>query len=147
MTTELILEVEPVFEFVTGFFPLCRSAGQQGIGLKRDGEIIAGVLYDDYNGSNVWMHVAAKPNSNWLNRMYLKACFLYPFKQLNCKRVSGWVEVSNTDARRFDEHLGFQQEAVLSGAARDGGDVIIYRMFKEECRFIPQENAKVRIDV
>lgn len=139
MSTELILECEPVFKFVTGFFPLVRSAGQQGIGLVKDGEIIAGVLYDDFNGSNIWMHVAAKPGRNWLNRMYLKACFAYPFTQLNCRRISGWVEASNTDARRFDEHLGFQQEAVLSGAARDGGDVIIYRMFKEECRFIPQD--------
>ncbi len=142
MTTQLILEVEPVYKFVTGFMPLVRSAGQQGIGLERDGELIAGVLYDDFNGSNIWMHVAAKPNSNWLNRMYLKACFAYPFLQLNCKRVSGWVESSNTDARRFDEHLGFQQEAVLSSAARDGGDVIIYRMFKEDCRFILQDKKR-----
>jgi RimJ/RimL family protein N-acetyltransferase len=140
MTTHLILEAQPVYDFVTGFMPLVRSEGQQGIGLVKDGEIIAGVLYDDYNGSNVWMHVAAKPGKTWLNRMFLRACFSYPFIQLNCKRVSGWVEVSNADARRFDEHLGFTPEAVLASAARDGGDVIIYRMFKDECRFIPQAN-------
>lgn len=134
--TQLILECEPVYEFVTQFFPIVRSAGQQGIGLQKDGRLIAGVIYDDYNGSNVWMHVAAEPGRHWLNRQFLFAVFTYPFKQLNCKRVSGWVEASNTDARRFDEHLGFQQEAVLSSAARDGGDVIIYRMFKEECRFV-----------
>lgn len=134
--TQLILECEPVYEFVTKFFPIVRSAGQQGIGLQKDGRLIAGVLFDDYNGSNVWMHVAAEPGRQWLNREFLFACFTYPFKQLNCKRVSGWVEASNTDARRFDEHLGFQQEAVLSSAARDGGDVIIYRMFKEECKYV-----------
>lgn len=139
MTTELILDSQPVFDFVTGFFPLTRSEGQQGIGLVKDGEIIAGVLYDDYNGSNIWMHVAAKEGRTWLNRTFLRACFAYPFLQLNCKRVSGWVEVCNADARRFDEHLGFQPEAILSSAGRDGGDVIIYRMFKDECRFIPQK--------
>ena len=134
--TQLILDCEPVFQFVTQFFPLNRSAGQQGIGLQKDGRLIAGVIYDDYNGSNIWMHVAAEPGKQWLNREYLRACFAYPFIQLGVKRISGWVEASNTDARRFDEHLGFKQEAVLTGAARDGGDVIIYRMFKEECKYV-----------
>lgn len=133
---QLILDCEPVFQFVTQFFPLVRSAGQQGIGLEKDGRLVAGVIYDDFNGSNIWMHVAAEPGKQWLTRDYLRACFAYPFNQLNCKRVSGWVEASNADARRFDEHLGFKQEAVLSSAARDGGDVIIYRMFKEECKYV-----------
>jgi len=135
--SQIIIDDQLVYEFVNSHgVPLVRSAGQQGIGLKKNDELIAGVLYDDYNGSNIWMHVAATPGRQWLNREYLFACFAYPFNQLNVKRVSGWVEASNTDARRFDEHLGFQQEAVLSGAARDGGDVIIYRMFKEECRYV-----------
>ena len=134
--TQLILDCEPVFQFVTQYFPLVRSAGQQGIGLQKDGRLIAGVLYDDFNGSNVWMHVAAEPGKRWLTREYLQACFAYPFNQLGVRRITGWVEASNTDARRFDEHLGFKQEAVLTGAARDGGDVIIYRMFKEECKYV-----------
>lgn len=137
MSSQIIVDDQLVYEFVNSHgVPLVRSAGQQGIGLKKNDELVAGVLYDDYNGSNIWMHVAAKPGRTWLNRDYLFACFAYPFNQLNVKRISGWVEASNTDARRFDEHLGFQQEAVLSGAARDGGDVIIYRMFKEECRYV-----------
>jgi RimJ/RimL family protein N-acetyltransferase len=46
------------------------------------------------------------------------------------------VEASNLPARRFDEHLGFQQEAVLQGAASDGGDVILYVMRRENCRYL-----------
>jgi RimJ/RimL family protein N-acetyltransferase len=134
--SQLITDCEPVYQFVTQHFPLVRSAGQQGIGLQKDGELIAGVIYDDYNGSNVWMHVAARPGKQWLNREYLHACFYYPFIQLGVKRISGWVEASNADARRFDEHIGFKQEAVLSNAARDGGDVIIYRLFKDECKYV-----------
>lgn len=134
--SQLITDCEPVFQFVTQFFPLVRSAGQQGIGLEKDGELIAGVIYDDYNTSNIWMHVAAKPGRRWLTREYLHACFYYPFIQLGVKRISGWVEADNADARRFNEHLGFKQEAVLSNAARDGGDVIIYRLFKDECKYV-----------
>ena len=137
MTKKIIIDDQRVFDFVTTQgVGLVRSAAQQGIGLEQDGKLVAGVIYDDYNTSNVWMHVAAIPGKQWLNREFLYACFAYPFLQLNVKRVSGWVESSNADARRFDEHLGFRKEAVLEGAARDGGDVIIYRMFKEECRYV-----------
>jgi RimJ/RimL family protein N-acetyltransferase len=119
-------------------------AGMKGLGLEKDGTIIAGVLFEGFTGHNIWMHVAAAPGRTWLNRPFLKACFEYPFIQLGCDRVSGWVEASNTDARRFDEHLGFQEEARLKGAARDGGDVILYAMWRKDCRFIEQQNADPR---
>ena len=108
----------------------------QGLGLIKDEEMIAGVLFDDYNGSNMWMHVAAMPGRRWMTRDFLYATFAYPFLQLNLKRLSGWVEADNLDARRFDEHIGFKQEAVLKQAGRNGVDVIVYSMFKEDCRFI-----------
>lgn len=133
---EIICDTPRVFDFCTKFFPLNESAGLQGIGLANDGELIAGVLYDDWNGSNIWMHVAAVPGRRWLTRDYLKFCFGYPFTQLGCRRVSGWVEASNHDARRFDEHLGFKEEAVLKQAGRNGDDVIIYVMYREDCRYV-----------
>jgi RimJ/RimL family protein N-acetyltransferase len=138
MRKELCFDYPEVFEFVNGFFPINYSPSAAGIGLKQDEELIAGVLYDDYNGSNVWMHVAAIPGRRWMTRELLYTAFAYPFIQLGCKRITGWVEASNTDARRFDEHLGFKQEAVIKHAARDGGDVIMYVMFREDCRFLKE---------
>jgi RimJ/RimL family protein N-acetyltransferase len=125
-----------VVEFVADRLQINRSPSQVGIGLEVGGDLIAGVLYDDFNKSNVWMHVAAVPGKRWLNREFLWFCFQYPFIQLGVKRASGWVEVDNMEARRFDEHLGFKAEAVLEGAGRNGQDVIIYRMWRHECRFI-----------
>jgi RimJ/RimL family protein N-acetyltransferase len=111
-------------------------AGMKGLGLERDNELVAGVIYEGWNGVNLWMHVAAEPGKRWMTRDYLRYCFYYPFEELGCKRVSGYVEASNEVARRFDEHLGFQQEAVLKGAATDGGDVVLYVMRRENCRFL-----------
>lgn len=110
--------------------------GMKGLGLERDGELVAGVIYEGYNGRNVWMHVGAVPGKRWLVREYLHYCFHYPFVELGCDRLSGYVESSNAEARRFDEHLGFTEEARLQGAARDGGDVILYVMWREQCRFL-----------
>lgn len=110
--------------------------GMKGLGLERDGELVAGVIYEGFNGRNVWMHVGSVPGRRWLVREYLRYCFEYPFNEMGVDRVSGYVESSNADARKFDEHLGFREEARLAGAAKDGSDVILYVMWRDECRFL-----------
>lgn len=135
-STNIIYDTGRVFAFVNSLVPLHAVVNMRGIGLERDGELVAGVVYESYNGKNMWLHVAAVPGRQWLNRAYLTACFAYPFVQCGVDRISGYVEASNLDARRFDEHLGFEKEAVLKGAAKDGGDVIIYVMWKEGCRYV-----------
>ena len=108
----------------------------KSIGLERDGVLVAAVVYEGFNGANVWMHVAAQPGSRWMTREYLRYCFAYPFNEMGVKRISGYVSASNAQARRLDEHLGFKPEAVLHGAAPDGGDVILYAMWREDCRYL-----------
>lgn len=115
------------------------SANMKGLGLEQDGELIAGVLYEGFTGHNIWMHVAAEPGARWMTREFLRYCFYYPFVECGVDRVSGWVEDSNEAAKRFDEHLGFREEARLKGAARDGGDVILYVMWRKDCRYVDPE--------
>ena len=125
-----------VLRFVQQHTPLAACANMSAIGLERDGELVAGVIYEGYNGHNVWMHVAIPGR---ITPKFLRYCFHYPFVELGCRRVSGYVEASNARARRFDEHLGFKPEATLRGAASDGGDVILYRMTREDCRYVAQD--------
>ena len=136
MTTRIISNPARVFAFMTQHLPMQPIGGMKGLGLERDGELIAGVLYEGFNGRNVWMHVAANPGGKWMTRSYLRYCFEYPFDEMMVDRISGYVSANNTDAVRLDEHLGFKREAVLQGAAPDGGDVIIYVMRREDCRFL-----------
>lgn len=142
MSTRLIIDDERVYRFLRSQgVELPRSADQQGIGLERDGELVGGVLYERFNGSGIWMHDAGV--GRWITKDLLKAAFEYPFIQLGVRNVWGSVESSNEKARRLNEHLGFKQHAVLTGAARDGGDVIIYRMTREECRFLQKDFKNV----
>lgn len=136
MATRIISDPGRVFAFCQKRMPLSLVAGMKGIGLEKDGELVAGVIYEGYNQHNVWMHVAAEPGGQWLNKEFLRYSFRYPFVELGCDRVSGYVEAHNSQARRFDEHLGFKQEAVLRGAASDGGDVILYVMWRGDCRYL-----------
>lgn len=136
MAFEIISNPARVFDFVSRQMPVSAVAGMKGLGLVRDGEMLAGVLYEGFNGQNVWMHVAAQPGGRWMTRKFLWACFDYPFNDLGAKRVSAYVNASNKVARKLDDHIGFKQEAVLKGAAEDGGDVILYAMWREDCKYV-----------
>lgn len=136
MTTRLISNPARVYDFVSQYMPMAMVAGMKGVGLEKDGELIAGALYEGFNGQNVWAHLAGKPGKRWMNREFLWYGFHYPFNEMGVKRISGYVNASNTEARRLNEHFGYQEEARLKGAAPDGGDVILYVMWRENCRFL-----------
>ncbi|GAA4400291.1 GNAT family N-acetyltransferase [Quisquiliibacterium transsilvanicum] len=133
----LVYDLDAVHAFMKGRIPgLHRCDDMQAIGWEERGQLVAGVLYEGFNPHNVWMHVAAVPGARWMRREYLRACFAYPFLVCGVERISGYVNESNWQARGFDEHLGFKEEARLRGAAPDGGDVIIYVMRREDCRYV-----------
>lgn len=114
------------------------------IGLVRDGELIAGVIYNNWSAANVCMHVAAMPGRMWLVPEYLYAIFDYPFNEHNLRRVTGIVPKKNAAARRLDEHVGFKLEGSLRHALPHD-DLLVYGMLRRECRFITDDYlAKVR---
>lgn len=138
--TRIISDPGRVFAFVSSIMPLNAVVNMKGIGLERDGELVAGAIYEGINQHNAWVHLAGKPGRQWMTREFLRYGFYYPFVELGLSRLSGYVNESNLEARRLDEHLGYREEARLKGAAPDGGDVIIYVMWRDECRFLPGDN-------
>lgn len=136
MATRLISNPARVFAFLSQHIPMQMVAGMKGIGLERDGELIAGAMYEGYNGHNVWVHLAGAPGKKWMNREFLRYGFHYPFVEMGVKRLSGYVNASNTEAVRLNKHFGYTEEARLKGAAPDGGDVILFVMWREDCRFL-----------
>ena len=105
----------------------------EAIGLEENGELLAVVVYNLYSSADIAMHIAAVPGRRWMTREFLRVAFRYPFVQLGCRRVSGYVPASNFDAQRFDEHLGFQREGLMRHALPDD-DIIVYGMLREEAR-------------
>ena len=106
-----------------------------GFGIEDDGKLIAGVVFSDYNGANINMHVASDGSKRWMTREFLWMVFDYPFNQAKVKRITGLVGEKNYAARKFDEHIGFVYETTLKDAHPDGG-MIVYRMFREDCRWL-----------
>jgi len=108
------------------------------IGLEQDGKLIAGVLYDHYNGKSIAMHVAGE-GKRWLNREYLWFCFNYVFEQAGVSKVLGMVSSANEQALKFDRHLGFVHEATIKDACKDG-DLLILTMTKDQCQWLRRIN-------
>ncbi|WP_414448558.1 GNAT family N-acetyltransferase [Burkholderia sp. 22PA0099] len=108
----------------------------RAIGLAKDGELVAGVVFQGHNGPNLLMHFALGASRHVITPAFVAAAFLYPFAMLRCRRVTGLVRVDNPEAQRLDEHLGFVREGVMRGAAGDGTDFILYGMLRDECRYI-----------
>jgi RimJ/RimL family protein N-acetyltransferase len=129
-------ESERVMRFVAEHVGAETFKDYAAIGLEKDGELIAGVLFDNKSGANIHMHVASNGTRHWMTPAYMAACFRYAFVQEKCARITGLVRADNTDAQRFDEHLGFRREGQLRAACADGTDLIIYGMLKDECRYI-----------
>lgn len=105
------------------------------IGVERDGEIIAGIVYCEFNGTNVCLHVASKKNVVWVSRALLKMVFGFAFDGLKVKRITGFVPETNERARNFDERCGFKLDARLEHIFPDGA-LCVYRMFREDCRWL-----------
>lgn len=120
----------------------CAFPPSVGIGWQEGGELIAGVVYNEFNGVNICMHVAAVPGRRWLRREFLHTCFDYPFVQLGVQRITGFVGEGNEDARRFDEHLGFSLETTLEGA-HPTGDMLVYVLWRDKCRWLKGEHEKL----
>ena len=103
------------------------------------GELVAGVTFTGFDGTTVWLDCAALPKARWADRRALWAVFHYAFEQLGCVRVSSLVPAENTVARKFNESAGLVHEATLARAAPNNGDMMVYRMFREDCRWLRHE--------
>lgn len=110
-----------------------RFSSCTAVGLEENGTLIVGVVYDYFNGTNINAHIAAEGH-RWLTRAYLHFIFWYPFVQLECNRLTALVPATNLPSRAFVEHLGFTLETLLA-EAHPTGDVLVYRMFRRDCRW------------
>ena len=110
------------------------------IGLKRDGRLVAGVIYNSNESANICMHVGAEDGSKWMTRDFLYACFYYPFEQLGKRRVTACIRSGNKKAADFVENLGFKYEARLPHWYGEE-DMLVYGMLRERCRFLEKKAA------
>lgn len=108
----------------------------RALGWERDGNLLAGVTFTNFDGVNVWMDCAATPGSKWLDRRGLWVIFHYVFEQLQCERCSAMIPEDNEKSLKLVQQAGFEYEATLVRAAPNNKNMLVFRMFKEDCKWL-----------
>lgn len=107
----------------------------RAIGVIRDNTLVAGVVYSGFRPEqqDCEMTIAAL-TPRWASRQAISMLLAYPFKQLECRRVTARVRGDNERALRFDLGVGFKVEGRMRSWYEPGVDAIVLGMLAEEWR-------------
>lgn len=111
-----------------------RAIGQ----LNHDGELVAGAVFGGYNEAHLILSLACDVP---MNRKFLAMMFDYPFNKAGVNRLTAFIKSNNQKSIHLAQRLGFVLESTLQQATLDA-DLQIYRMFKNECRFLTDRYLK-----
>lgn len=136
MTTELVFDqkvaiAEWVAEQVGQTTPW---VGYYAMGAVRGGEIVAGLVFEQFNGVNASVHIAVSRPGKYLLPL-LRHAANYAFGQCKLLRLTGFVEADNEQALKLDYHIGFEHEATLERAGRKGQDVEVLVLWPEKFKY------------
>lgn len=109
-----------------------KPEGTQTIGWAKDGEIVAGVWYEDWNPQSITTHIAI---SGPISKRFLAVIFDYPFVQLGVQKIIAPVLEDNSDSTRLVNKMGFTQEARLKNV-HPLGDMLFFVLNKTDCKYL-----------
>lgn len=107
------------------------------MGIEQDGQIVAGVVINNYNGANATCHIAIDKRTKKLVELFQHVCN-YAFNHAKLKRLTGMVPTNEPQIIAFDKHLGFEEEFVMKDGA-PGADMMVLVMRPETCRWLRKE--------
>lgn len=108
------------------------SESMTAIGDFKDGVLIAGFCFENWNVNNLWGH--SRIDKSPSKRFWITAAD-YIFNQCGCKRFSATVEASNKEAINLNLHIGFEIEAKLKDAGKTG-DLLVMVLWRDKCKFL-----------
>jgi RimJ/RimL family protein N-acetyltransferase len=111
----------------------------QAIGLVRDGQLVAGVIYENWNGKSIICHIAFLGR---LSKEFLGLVYRYPFVTCGADKIVAPVVSNNGPALRLVQKMGFTEEARLVDAA-PGGDIVFLTLARESCRFLGDRYGQI----
>ena len=100
------------------------------IGLEREGQVVAGVIYESFMDTTITCHIAI---AGRVNKKFLRAIFDYPFRVCNVDKIIAPVIADNDKSIKLVKNMGFTEEARIK---RSNGDMIFFTMLKDNCKFL-----------
>ncbi len=84
------------------------------------------------------MHIAIQER---ITAQFLALLADYAFNQAKVNRLTGMVKSNNHQSINFAIRCGFVLESKLRQATLDG-DLLVFRLFKDECKFLKSRYAQ-----
>lgn len=125
----MIVTDDRVARFVSTQMGIGFSPPYQSMGIEKDGKIIAGVIFNVFEGADLHVTIAGH---GW-TRSFMKAVGSYVFQQLGCLRMT--TQTERPEIVRLAERLGGQVEGCLRNHFGPGRDAFIVGILKEEWKF------------
>lgn len=101
------------------------------MGIERNGEIIAGALFNVFEGADLHVSVAGH---GW-NRAFFKAVGEYVFGQLGYERMTALTE--SPKVVNIAERLGGKVEGLMRSHFGKGRDAFVVGILRDEYKFQP----------
>lgn len=119
----------------------CRQTASWGsfyaLGAERDGELVAGIVMNNYNGANAFAHIAIDRTGKDVFALCSAFCD-YAFRFCGLRRLTATAGSNNPRLIAFDKKLGFEDEFVMIDAA-PGGNLHVMVMRAETCKWLKDE--------
>lgn len=119
-------------------FTLYHAEGSEAIGLERNGELVAGVIYENWNHKSITAHIVIEGR---ITPSYLAAIFDYPFNVACVDKIIAPCAESNLESQKLLQNFGFTEEARIADA-HPSGCLLIYTMARDACRFLGKRYGK-----
>ena len=107
--------------------------GFYAMGAERNGELVSGVVFNNFTDSSATVHLAVSKPSKILSEL-LDHAFMYAFRTCSLRRLTGLVEVQNEKSLKIIKHLGFVEESVMRQAGTGGQDIVVLVLWPEKYR-------------
>lgn len=99
------------------------------MGLERNGEVSAGVVFNCYTGNDISVTVAGGP----FNRAFISAVGRYVFEQIGCLRMS--ITTEKSEVIEIAKRLGAQTEGLKRNHFGKGRDGTILGILREDWNY------------
>ena len=98
--------------------------GYYAMGAALRGEIVAGIVFNNFTDSSATVHMAVSTPTKLLSEL-LNHAFVYAFQTCKLRRLTELVEANNAKSLKIIKHIGFVEEGVMREAGTEGQDIIV----------------------
>lgn len=114
--------------------PILRVEDSRGIIARRDNEIAAACVFDNWLEGSVQLHlIVLRPLVT--RHGFIDAVFKAAYGE-DRGLILAWVPSGRTAAIKLNRHLGFTEVCRIHGGYRPGVDYILMQLKREDCKYL-----------